>query len=517
MFTRFKSLLRKPDPYIYFSFIFIIIGFFLRFHFFQNLYIGGDNARDVLIAITSLEKHSLPLIGPFSSAGPFVTGPIYFWILILGLILFPLGISSLWFLFLILGTFSLFVYFLIGFYLGGKKLALLTTAFSATSLILVNWSLNVSNPTLIIFSEALIFLSFILFIQKKKNIFAFLLGISLGLALNAHYQAINLFIFIPFLFFAKINFSKKIIAVFACLLGFIILMLPILYWDSHQNFSNIKNILDYFLIAQYRIYVPNSWKIFIFQDMSYFLGNVIGGNKIIGLGSIGFIGLSFILGSYKKLISREFLSLFIIFFVLFLLNRFYHAQRSEAYLLYFIPFVIVLVSFGFNAILEIINHRVLKIIIVIFIFLLIIGNLITLRPIFAIQNTNIPTFFIPINDLKNRYPGQKFSLFDKQSKNGGSAYPLSLVMYFENLQSKDGREVAINCIPDEICSEKDSISHVSGIPIIDISDLNSKEKSMYINMNKDSVYESLIGWSKRYELKSSFSFKKYLLEKIGLK
>ncbi len=481
-----------------------------------NLFIGGDNSRDVIIASVALERKEVPLIGPFSSAGPFVTGPIYYWILIAGLVLLPLGIYSLWAFFLVLSILALLGFALIGYLLGGKRMALISSLLAATSVITVNWALNVSNPTLVIISQTFLILFFILFIQKKKLIYAFLTGIFLGLVLNMHYQAINLLIFAPFLLLIKgINFKKKIYALLLFMSGFLIPLLPLLYWDSHQNFANINNILDYFLIAQYRIYVPNSWTIFIFGDMGYFMGNVIGGSKISGIVAMVSIGLFFLIGIIKKKITLPVFSIFSIYFVLFFMNRFYHGQRSEGYLLYFLPFIIILVSWGLNLLLESLDKTKLKYLVFIVLGLAVVGNFLVLRKIYAVQVSNLETFKTPIRDLENRFPNEKFSLYDKQAKNGNLTFPMSLVMQFENVQSKDGIKIAVNCVPGVICDDSDAVTRLGGLPIVDLSKIDNKTlESEYNEMNRDAVYDDLIGWSKRHELRSNFSLREYLLSKF---
>ncbi len=513
MLEKLKKAL-TPTPFKFFILLIFFLGFMLRLPMLTNLFIGGDNTRDVIISSVALERHELPLIGPFSSAGPFVTGPIYYWILMVGHILFPLGIYSLWAFFLVLSLVTLAGFTLVGYFLGGKRMSLITTLLGATSIITVNWSLNVSNPTLILITEIFLILFFILFFQKKKLKYAFLTGIFLGLAMNMHYQAINLLIFAPFTLLVRgISVRNRLLGAVLFALGFIIPLVPLFYWDSHQGFANINNILDYFLIAQYRIYVPNSWKIFLFQDMSYFMGNVIGGSKIAGFIVMFSLGFAFLLGIFKRKIKLPIFILFIIYFGLFLMNRFYHGQRSEGYLLYFLPFVIILVSWGFNLLLEILAKNKIRYLVYFVIVLAVFGNLLILRKIYKVQVSNLETFNTPIMDLQNRYPGEKFSLFDLKAKNGNLTFPLSLVMSDIGVQSPDGIKVAVNCVPEVVCDDSEAVTRIGGLPVVNLSGVSDSEiKKEYAEMNREAVYDDLIGWSKKHELRSNFSLKKYLLE-----
>lgn len=491
----------------------ILLGFLLRLQMLQNFGLNGDSARDVLIAGEAISRREIPLIGPFSSAGPFVTGPIYFWILMVGLVIFPFGISSSWFLFFIIGviTFLLFIY--LGYLMGGSRLALVLGIFSATSVSFVNLSLYVSNPVFIIFTTLLTIIFYVLFVHKKKKIYPFLAGLSIGIALNMHYQAVNLLIFLPFIFLVSgLGIKKKTISLFLMILGILIPMMPLLYWDYHQGFANINNILDYFLIAQYRIYVPNSWKIFIFKDMAYFWGNAVGGNSALGLFDMFLIGLTGILVVFRKIkIKQEVVLLAVIFFILLFLNRFYHAQRGETYLLYFLPFVLIFVSLSFNYLFTIFIKNKIKYFLYLIFIIFILGNLSTLRLIFSFQKSNISTYENVLNDLKLLYPNKKFSIYDYKGMHNFASVPLSLVAFERGVQSNDGIKIAVECAPTKECKIRPNrILDMSGYQITDVSTFSeNKIINNYKNVNRAAVYDSLIGWSKKNELKSPFSLKSY--------
>ncbi len=400
-------------------------------------------------------------------------------------------------------------------------MALILALLSATSPSFVNLSLNQSNTTLVIVSTLLLILFFILFIRKKKILYAFLCGISVGLAISMHYQAVNLLIFAPSILLVRgISLKNRCFSGFLFAIGFVIPLIPLLYWDSHQNFANINNILDYFLIAQYRIYVPNSWKIYILNDMSYFWGNVSGGSKFLlgfaGMGLVGITGLLGLLNIRKIKIKQEVILLAVIFFILLFLNRFYHATRAEVYLLYFLPFILIFIAFSFNYLIELFPKNKVRYLVYILLIIFFLGNLHTLSLIFRIQKSNVYMYKKSLNDLRKIYPGQKFSLYDQNGDNYSESNPLSFVMFYEGLQSKDGTKIAIECLPTRKCPAKyREISNIAGHSIVDISTLSAKiiEKE-FINVDSNSIYDSLMGFTGRHALRSTFNLKKYLLEKI---
>src|SRR5690348_1605926 len=89
--------------------IILLIAVFFRFYNFDHRYgLAYDQAHDALVARSALEQHKLPLLGPFSSAGPFVTGPEWYWFIALGTIIFPFSILTPWVV--LAGLYTLFVY-----------------------------------------------------------------------------------------------------------------------------------------------------------------------------------------------------------------------------------------------------------------------------------------------------------------------------------------------------------------------------------------------------------------------
>ena len=511
---------------LYFLVIFLIIffGALLRIYaLFHNWSIGNDDARDVIIASAALGKGEFPLIGPFSSAGPFVTGPIYYWFLMAGLAVLPFGLVSSWILLLILSIANIAVFIYIGYLLRGKRLSILLGLFSAASFLLISLSLNLTNPTFILLITSLLILFFILFIQKKKVIYAFICGLIIGIALNMHYQAINLLIFIPFLLLVSgITWKRKILALILSISGLIIPLLPILWWDSHQNFSNINNILDYLLIAQYRIYVPNSWKIFIFTDMTQLWGDIIGGSKIFGLLSMFIVGLTslLIVVRFKKIKKLQAVYLLpVMFFIMLFVNRFYHAQRSEVYLLYLCPFVLLSVAMSFDLLLDrriFSKNKFITYGIYLVILMLMIGNLFMITSYFIKYKGNTATFTKSAEYLKTKYPNTKFSLYDRHGSSTSISLPLSLILSRQNLESSEGRKIAVDCIPSKVCKYGvKPIGFVGGFPLAEISTFSAKElKKEYQNVDATVVYDSLIGWSHKYALTHTFYLKDYILEKF---
>src|SRR3989344_654878 len=93
----------------------LALSAFLRFYDFSNRFgLAYDQARDVIVAREALRTFTIPMIGPFTSAGPFVYGPQWYWLLMLFVAVFPGALITPWIVQDILYVLSVFVMVLIG-------------------------------------------------------------------------------------------------------------------------------------------------------------------------------------------------------------------------------------------------------------------------------------------------------------------------------------------------------------------------------------------------------------------
>lgn len=518
------SALRFPVSYLKYLGLYkvlvsliILFSFILRFYDFPNRWgLGGDDGRDAMIALEALKRHELPLIGSFSSAGPFVFGPLHYWFIMLSYLVLPFLINAPWIFIGLTGVLTVLLFIYLGKLIGGEKLSLLVGLLAATSPQLVVRSLMLGQHTFISTFSVLLVIGFILLWQKKKLEYAFLMGISLGIALSMHYQVINLFIFFPAIFLiTSLTFLKRIKAFLIMFLGLLIPSLPLLYWDLQQNFANINNILDYFLIGQYRIYVPNSWKIFLFDFVPWYWSFVIGRFHVFAfiLGVLS--GLTYLVLALKRKLKLEVVVLGVIFFILLFVTRFYKGERSEGYLLYLAPFILIFSSIFISNLLFN-KHKYLKIIGVIFLIIILVGNFITIKNTYQISPAGA---YKNIADaLIKKYPKYKFSLYVYKYKLYDTSMGLSLIMGFQNKIDEKGFPLGVSCY-GKGCPYGIKPAIDVGVAILDLREVRKedfdKDKKLWINVNQANVYDDLIGWSKKHELKSTFSLKNYIMERIG--
>jgi len=520
MYKKFLSYFRRIDKYQLSVILIAILAFAIRFYDFSGRWgIGGDSARDAIIGLEALRRHQLPLMGPFSSAGPFVTGGIYYWLTMASYMIFPFLISAPWVITGLVSVLSVVLLMYLGKLLIGKRFSIFLGILAMLSPQYVGIALELSNPSFVIIFSILTIIFFVKLWQKNKAIFSFLMGLSIGLAINMHYEAINLLIFIPAVFFIpQTSWRNKIIYfLFACF-GVFVPSFPILFWDSHQNFANVRNILDYFLIGQYRIYVPNSWRLFLFKYFPQYWSIDVGNYLLSGLILSILSGIAFVVSIFRRKISSLMLTLVIIFFILIIMNKSYRGERSDNYMLYFSPFILIFTSYLIYQFFTF-KNKVIKFFGLILLLVVIILDSISLcsllihKNILAWDNTIIKALY-------ERYPNQKFSLYDYKHQAYEFSMSLSLLLEKENKLDINGVKIGVNCHGKD-CPDKLHTVLMQPARIVDLSAVDPKKLNpavgLWINVNPSSVYDNQVGWLNQYKLKSTFtfSFEKYIIGRKG--
>lgn len=515
----FFSALRFPVSYIkyvgvykFWAIVILIFSSLLRLWNFPSRWgLGGDDARDAMIGLEALRRHDLPLMGPFSSAGPFVFGGIYYWFIMLSYFVLPFFVNSPWIFMEIMSILLVGLFIYLGKLISGNKLGILLGIFAATSPQLIVRSVALGPHTFIGIFTVLILIFYLLLWKTKKKIYSLLLGLFVGLSVSFHYQGLNLLIFIPIVFLiSELKLKDKLIVFCLGFVGFLIPLLPLLYWDSHQSFANIRNLLDYFLVAQYRIYVPNSWRLFVFQYIPGYWSFVVGVLPKIAVFIFGISSVTFLVSSISKKISKQFVVLGFVFFLLLFLNRYYHGERSEGYLLYLMPFILIFTSYAFLQFFEFKNIFI-KAITLLFLGLVIILNLSV-----TIANLN---FKSPLSEYKRianilyqKYPDIKFSVYDYKYELYNFSTGLSLIMGNDGKIDQNGMKIGINCEGKKCAKNLPTIAR--GVFVVnDLSKEGRLDSKTWVDVSQAGVYDDLMGWLNKNQLKSNFYLKNYIMDR----
>lgn len=487
-------------------FILIIASCFRLYNFPHRWGLGGDDMRDIAIAKEALLRKELPLIGSFSSAGPFVFGPLFYWFIMISYLIFPV-LTGPWIMLTLVGILTTYIIVECGKVLGGTRMSIIAGIMAATSPQLIARSIALNQHSLIAITTSLVILNYVLYWQKKKLIYAFFAGLSLGIALSMHYQAINLLIFLPAIFFVpEIKIQKRIIGLIVMLIGLILPSLPILLWDSRQNFANIRNILDYFLIGQYRIYVPNSWKLFLFKYFPDYWLFVLGGHRYIAFFEILLVIYTFLLALIKKKISSIMVMLGSIFLTLSMLNKYYRGERFEGYLIYLAPFIIIFSAWALDILISKSQSRYVGYVLL---ALIIYGNVFLTTNHVVTGENHLARYENIRKILLNEYPNKKLSLYDFEWRSSDESYPVSALL--KNSNKTDPNGVPIGFIWEakkKYLLGGTIITSFDGNLIVDLTNDTSfnKNKANWIKVNQGDIYDSLMQWTTTRKLKSNFSF-----------
>lgn len=469
--------------------------------------------RDISIAKEALLRHELPLIGSFSSAGPFVFGPLYYWYLMLSYMILPNLLTSPWVINVLISISLIFVFYKLGEKFSDRNLGLIMAFLASISPQLVYRATGMSQHAFIPLFTALIILFYILLWKESKLKFAFWIGVFLGTALSMHFQAINLFIFFPAILFVKnLNFQQRIKALMLMTAGFVTPTLPNLIWDSHQQFANVRNLLDYLLIGQYRLYVPNSWKLFIFDYLPSYWAFVAGGFKYLSLPIIFLSFFIFVFSIFKKKITNVQLSLFVIFCILLLINRFYNGERSEGYLMYMLPFIILFSSYALEYFLVKNKPAGLAALTIIAAGSLSVAGKYTFQ-----TDRHAKDFEKAENVIIAKFPDSKFSIFDYNWQYSDVSYGLMAFLKQKNKIDDKGMPIGVICLEGRKCwPGSPPIASLLDTKVIELREnpdfLTGKS---WGNVNQAHIYDDLMQWQKRNKLSSNFNFLDFIFGRFG--
>ncbi len=190
------------------------------------------------------KTRNFTLLGPPTSikskiSREFYQGPATYYLLIPPLVLFngnPIAVS---YYLVFLNLIALLILFFIIKKKLGNKAAFWGCFFFASFPQLVTFSRFVWNPNFLpLFSSIL--LAFLLGLKKKRGIFYFFLtGISLGLCLQFHYQAVLLIFLTLFWLFVK---KAQVNKFFSLFLGLLLGFSPLIVFELRNDFYNLKTL-----------------------------------------------------------------------------------------------------------------------------------------------------------------------------------------------------------------------------------------------------------------------------------
>ncbi len=481
----------KKNYFIVSVFLILALATFLRFYNFGNRYaLAGDPARDAIIARYALENHRIPATGPFSSAGNFTTGNIWYIWLILSSAIYPFSILTPWIVMAASYVFIVFMMILIGYELLDKKFGIILGLLSAVSFAQINQSLNLANPSLVALFSTLAIYFLIKYVKTGKNLFAFLFSLFIAIAINTHFQAMYLLVLIPLAYIFK---RPKPIYLISAAFGLTIPFIPFVIFDVKNNFYNFRGIIDYLQYGQYKIYVANRWFTYAGIFWPQLWSSIVGGIPLLGYFTIFLLIFAVLKNAVKRKLNKEIILLILSFAVMFFALRYYRGERFFGYFVFLHPFIITLSGFAYYAVFKM--NKILGVI------------LITILVLISINRT-LPSLLQGPGDAQVRstaweklfsevYPGKKFQLYSYISTSEGITLPLALYLYRDGRLSDTGYKIGFGSTD---LKERPHFKMVKDIKLgFEIWDLNSStsaqlRKSDWHSVNPSAVYKISADW-----------------------
>lgn len=475
--------------------ILILLSLVLRFYNYQNRWgLALDQAHSALIARYALEVLKIPLIGPFSSAGPMQTGGEWYWFVMLGTVFNQNEVITPW-IFLTL-TYVLFVLLMV--YLGkeliSKKFGILLGILTLVSTAQIAQSSNLTNQSPLAMFSLFAVWSMIKYVKTRKLKFLFLLGFNVSIAISFHFQGVALIaLVLSTIILGRVNLK----GISAALIGLFIPMIPLLLFDLKYDFVNSRNIIQYYLHDQYKISLDvlgRRWKTYagIFWPNAW--AHVIGGRSFVGYTLLTGLGVITIYNFLKRNISKEWQIIITSFIGMVTLVRYVRTPLYDSYIVFLHPFIFLLTGWVIYSL-----YKKNK-----FLGSAFFTIIVTFSLVKDIEELNYNKANYPVKEatasvglLKKKFPDQKFSVYSYKYQLSDKNFILALYLDAENLIDQNGRRVGIVIATESAVTKFPII--LGEMPNQRLLDLNSSKsaelgKSDFANVNPKQIYYMTQEW-----------------------
>lgn len=474
----------------------LLISIFFRFYLYNDRWaLAYDQARDTIVAKYAITHGQFPLLGPFSSAGPFQTGAEWYWFVMVATAIFPFAVMTPWVMLSLIYVFFVYVIIYVAKEIVDKKFALLAGLFAAISTAQVDQSTNLTNPSLVPIFSLLAIWAMVTYIKREKNnLYLFLLALFIGIAISIHMQGVGLLFLLIFTVVGTRSFKLKNIG--AVLFGLALPFIPFLISELQHNFFNTHNLLYYYLHDQYNVsfeVLGRRWKTYLGVFVPTFWSYVIGGYPVMGYVLSGLFVLIFSILLYKRKIS----SIWIIL-ILTLVCDIYIIKNTRSplfygYLTFLHPSVLLLSAWILYIIIK--KYKYVG-----FLFLLlIVGSTVfdSMKSIIATTKGSARSQIESAAEfLKQKYPDRQIVIYDYNLKANHLSHPLMLFLWNENKINKNGYKIGLGTPKKN--GEVHSLikGNPSGIIIRDLNSSSSAElkKEGWKKVDPESIYNSIENW-----------------------
>lgn len=492
--NKIKQFLNK-NWFLLSTFVILFVATIFRFYNFSNRWaLAGDQAHFALAGKYMLHAKLLPLLGPFSSAGPFQTGGEWYWFVALGSMLGFLGVPAPWVFLNITYVVFVFLMIIIGKKLEGKLFGLAVGALAAVSTGEIAQGVNLSNQSPIPLFAAFSVLCMVLYLQKKKLRYIFLLSLSVGIAISIHLQGVALMVLI--LATITIGEFPGIKGLLLIPVGLAIPWIPVFIADSQNKFTNTHNMIYYAFFeknkASFEV-LGRRWLTFIGVFVPTAWANTTGGLLIMGyLMTVITFGFG-VFETINKRIKRQWLILFTSTSLMFIVLRYTRTPLYDSFYVFLHPFIILLTGWGILQMFK----RNNKIAVLIFVLLI---------------STSLYTSFVEITKSKininptqaemqmklivKKLPQKKFAIYDHNFDTSSHSQSMALYLYYANKIDDNGMKIGYTH-PSKI--NYPIVADLGDFVLYDISSLTSEKlkSERWVPVNPSAIYHSGQDWYKK--------------------
>lgn len=421
----------------------LCLATFLRFSRFPDRFgLAYDQAQDSLVARGAISLHRIPLLGPFSSAGPFQTSGIWYWLIIIPTLIYPYAVTSPWIFITFLSVGLVLGMVCLGTYLENRSFGILLGLLTSISTAQVAQSVNLTNQTPLAFTSFAVLCSAWVYMKKKKPNILFFLGFFATLSLSIHLQGVAL---IAVVLIILAYYKLSIRGVFFLLFGIIIALLPVIISEIQHNFMNTTNMIHYILYDQYKISLDvfgRRWKTFLSVFIPNEWSHIVGGLPILVVLLFGGAFCDAIRTFVKKRNPQKIVCL-LSFVAMITIVRYTRTPLFSSFIVFLHPFILLFSAYSLAFLFK--SNKVIGTIL----FILVIWNTVlrTKQEIMYGQNQSdgYGRYWRSVFTLL--FPNQTFSIYDYKYESSYASLLLSLYFSVDNKTDDTGKKIGIMMFP----------------------------------------------------------------------
>jgi hypothetical protein len=480
--------------YILFGVV-LFIAIVLRFiRYNERWALAYDQARDAIIAQEVLHGKPMPATGPFSSAGEFTTGPVWYWFVVAATAIYPRAVMTPWVVLTALFVLSVFLLMETGFIIGGTPLSILLGLFAAVSPAQIEQGFNLTNPSLVSVFSFIILWAGITYLKSDNLATLIILGVSIGCAVTTHYQAAMLLFFVCIIFILR---RPRLIHLIIFAIGAAIPFIPLIRFDITHGYFNYRGIIDYLRFGQYRVYIPNRWLTHLGVFLPHLWSIVVGGRSVAAYILMTTVAVSIGIAGYLRLFTPYSASVLLGLIFMIAGLRYYRGERFDGYFVFLHPFILTVSAWAVWVI-----YTKQKIAGIILAGVVIIGGLCIVIPsIFNSKNWTLWRVKQGIAALTSKYPKETFNLFEYNAQGTTNSVAVVLCLSHAGKISSSGHKIGFGHAPRPQQNSLYSLipNNTSGFDFWDIDTIpeNVFKNDKWENINPESIYRYVAQWYRK--------------------